>query len=56
MVYCIPNAPKQNGALWVKVTRNKVKVMDPAGSYWRGRTFTLQEFMGILRAVDIKAV
>ena len=49
MVYCILNAPKQNGDLWVKVTRNKVKVMDPAGSWWRGRSFTLDEFKKLIK-------
>ncbi len=49
-VYCIPNAPKQNGDLWVKVSkRGKVTVMDPAGKWWRGRTFTLEEFRAIFK-------
>ena len=42
--YCIPNAPKQRGDLWVEVTEDTVKVMDPAGAFWRGKTFTLEEF------------
>lgn len=33
-VYCIRNAPHQNGDLWVEVTQElKVKVLDPAGSW-----------------------
>lgn len=47
--YCIPNAPKQNGALWVEVTDNKVKVMNPAGAYWRGKEFTIEEFRKALK-------
>jgi hypothetical protein len=47
-VYCIPNAPRQNGDLWVEVNGDLVRVMDPAGSYWRGRTFTLEEFRKLL--------
>lgn len=44
-VYCFPNAPKQRGDLWVKVSKRQiVTVMDPAGAYWRGRKFTLEEF------------
>ncbi len=42
--YCIPNAPRQRGDLWVEVTNNTVKVMDPAGAFWRGKTFTIEEF------------
>ena len=49
MVYCIPNAPKQNGDLWVRVVRNRVKVMNPAGAYWRDRTFTIEEFKAALK-------
>lgn len=49
MVYCIPNAPKQNGDLWVKVVDDQVTVMNPAGKWWRDKTFTLQEFRNILR-------
>jgi hypothetical protein len=49
MVYCIPNAPKQNGDLWVKVARKKVIVMEPAGAWWRGRTFTLEEFRAVFK-------
>lgn len=48
-VYCIPNAPKQHGDLWVKVTDNKVKVMDPAGAWWRNREFTLEEFQQVFK-------
>ena len=47
--YCIPNAPKQHGDLWVEVTDNQVKVMDPAGSWWRGKTFTLEEFRQVFK-------
>lgn len=50
MVYCIPNAPKQNGDLWVKVVRNRVTVMNPAGAFWRDKTFTIQEFKEALKA------
>jgi hypothetical protein len=42
--YCIANAPKQNGDLWVEVTNNNVRVMEPAGAWWRGKTFTVEEF------------
>ena len=49
MVYCIPNAPKQNGDLWVKVVRNRVTVMNPAGAFWRAKTFTLAEFKEALK-------
>ena len=44
--YCIPNAPKQNGDLWVEVTEDQqVKVMNPAGNWWRGKVFaTVEEF------------
>lgn len=49
-VYCIPNAPKQNGDLWVKVSkRGRVTVMEPAGAFWRGKSFTLDEFRVILK-------
>jgi hypothetical protein len=45
VIWCIPNAPKQHGDLWVELTDdNIVKVMNPAGSYWRGKTFTLEQF------------
>lgn len=50
--YCIPNAPKQRGDLWVEVTEDTVKIMDPAGAFWRGRTFTFEEF----RKVFIEAL
>ena len=48
-VYCIPNAPRQHGDLWVEVTGNIVKVMDPAGHWWRGRTFTVEEFRKVIK-------
>jgi hypothetical protein len=49
-VYCIPRAPKQNGDLWVKVSKGgKVTVMNPAGAFWRNRTFTLDEFRAIFK-------
>jgi len=51
MVYCIPNAPHQNGDLWVKVVRNRVIVMDPSGNWWRGKTFTIAEFRAIFKKV-----
>jgi hypothetical protein len=50
--YCIPNAPKQRGDLWVEVTEDKVKVLNPAGAFWRDKTFTLEEF----RKVFMKAL
>ena len=43
-VYCIPNAPRQNGDLWIEVVGDVVKVMNPAGNYWRDKTFTIEEF------------
>jgi len=49
MIYCIPNAPRQNGSLWVKVTKNTVTVMNPAGKWWRGKTFTMEEFRKALQ-------
>jgi hypothetical protein len=49
MTYCIPNAPHQNGDLWVKVAKNKVTVMNPAGAWWRGKTFTVEEFRAIFK-------
>jgi hypothetical protein len=49
MVYCIPNPPKQHGDLWVKVTGNNVTVMNPAGAWWRGKTFTLEEFRKVFK-------
>lgn len=48
-VYCIPNAPKQHGSLWVEVKDGKVKVMNPAGAFWRGKEFTLDEFRKIFK-------
>lgn len=48
MVYCIPNAPHQHGDLWVKVVGNQVVVMDPAGAWWRGRSFAVNEFRAAL--------
>lgn len=48
-VYCIPNAPHQNGDLWVEVTGNTVKIMDPAGRWWRGKTFTVEEFRKVFK-------
>ena len=47
--YCIPNAPRQNGDLWVEVTGDTVKVMNPAGAWWRGKTFTIDEFRKALK-------
>jgi ribosomal protein L39E len=43
-MYCIPNAPKQNGDLWVVVKDNVVTVLNPAGEYWRNKTFTIEQF------------
>jgi hypothetical protein len=51
MVYCIPNAPNQNGDLWVKVVRNRVVVLDPAGEWWRGKKFTIEQFRSIFKEV-----
>lgn len=48
-VYCISNAPKQHGDLWVEVIGDTVKVMDPAGLFWRNKTFTIEEFRELLR-------
>ena len=48
-VYCIPNAPMQNGDLWIEVTGDAVKVMNPAGAWWRGRTFTVEEFRKVFK-------
>jgi hypothetical protein len=49
-VYCIRDAPHQHGDLWVEVTLDlKVRVLDPAGAWWRGREFTLQEFREIFQ-------
>jgi hypothetical protein len=48
-IYCIKNAPHQNGDLWVEVTENrKVIIKDPAGAWWRGREFTIEEFRDII--------
>jgi hypothetical protein len=48
-VWCFPNAPKQNGDLWVEITKDQlVKVMNPAGRWWRGKTFTVEEFYNVL--------
>lgn len=45
-VLCLPNAPKQNGDLWIKVNEdNRVYVMNPAGKWWRDRSFTVGEFV-----------
>lgn len=42
--WCLTNAPKQNGDLWVEITEDQqVIVMDPAGEYWRGREFATVE-------------
>lgn len=52
-VYCIPKVPNQNGSLWVKVSEHgKVIVMNPAGKWWRDKTFTLDEFRAILNGVN----
>jgi hypothetical protein len=47
--FCIPNAPRQNGDLWVEIVGKTVKVMNPAGAYWRGKTFTFEEFQKALQ-------
>ncbi len=54
--WCIPNAPKQNGDLWVEVTEDQqVKVMNPAGAWWRGKVFaTVEEFQQVyLKAKNV---
>jgi hypothetical protein len=48
-VYCIPNAPRQTGDLWIEVSGDIVKVMDPAGAWWRGKTFTLDQFRQVFK-------
>lgn len=53
-VYCIPNAPYQNGDLWVEVSEDRVTVMDPAGKWWRGKSFTVAEFRDTInRALEV---
>lgn len=48
-VYCIRDAPHQNGDLWVEVTpENTVRVLSPASEFWRFREFTMQEFRDII--------
>jgi hypothetical protein len=51
-VYCIHNAPRQNGDLWIKVIGDTVKVMNPAGIFWRNKTFTIQEFRQIFKKLN----
>ena len=50
-VYCIVSPPNQHGDLWVEVglDAKTVKVLDPAGKWWRGREFTMEEFQQIVR-------
>lgn len=48
-VYCIPNAPKQNGDLWVEVKGDVVKVMNPSSNFWRGKEFTIGEFRRVFK-------
>jgi hypothetical protein len=44
-VYCIKDAPKQNGDLWFKISKKQVvTVMNPASLFWRNRKFTLEDF------------
>lgn len=52
--WCITNAPKQNGDLWVWVTKDQqVQVMDPAGAWWRGKVFaTLEEFKKVFEEAN----
>ena len=48
-VYCIRDAPHQNGDLWVEVTpEHTVRVLSPVSEFWRFREFTMQEFRDIL--------
>ena len=42
--YCLVDAPMQHGDLWVAVSGDTVRVLDPAGAWWRGRSFTQEEF------------
>lgn len=51
-VYCILNAPKQNGDLWVEVISDTVKVMNPASSFWRNKTFTIEEFCKVFKEAE----
>lgn len=49
-VYCIPNAPYQNGDLWVEVTlNNTVKILSPAVEFWSFKEFTTEEFLAIFK-------
>lgn len=47
--YCIRNAPKQHGDLWVRVVEDRVEVLDPAGAWWRGRSFSVREFNELIK-------
>ena len=51
--WCIPNAPHQHGDLWVEVTEDQlVTVMNPAGNWWRGKTFTVEQFRQVLKEAN----
>ena len=49
--WCIPDAPKQHGDLWVWVTEDQqVRVLNPAGAWWRDRVFaTLEDFRKVFQ-------
>jgi hypothetical protein len=47
--YCIPNAPRQHGDLWIEVDGTTVKVLNPAGNFWRNKTFTYEEFRKVFK-------
>lgn len=49
-VYLIKNAPKQHGDLWVELSPdNIVTILNPAGTWWRDKIFTLDEFNAIIK-------
>jgi hypothetical protein len=52
-VYCILNAPHEHGSLWVEFDGATVKVMNPAGAWWRDKEFTKDEFLEIIKGADI---
>ena len=51
-IYCITNAPHQHGDLWVEVSETTVKVLNPAGAWWRGKTFTHEEFCNVFKEAN----
>lgn len=56
--WCLPNAPKQNGDLWVWVTQDQqVQVMNPASKWWRDQEFaTLEEFRKVFKEASNEMV